>query len=504
MSTLIRSAVAALAAWLLMLPLCSARDLSERELAQLSVAEAAHLIRDGRISSVELTQALLKRIRANADLNAFISVNSQGALDAARRADRARQQCEPRELGPLHGVPLVIKDNIHVAGLPNTAGTPGLRGFVPEDNAPVTQALLDAGAIVLGKTNMHELAFGITSNNAAFGGVRTPYDKSKFAGGSSGGTGSAVAARLAPGGFGTDTGGSVRIPSALNGIAGLRPTVQRYPQVGITPISSTRDTAGPMARTVADLVLLDSVITRDWRRVRPLNAHTIRLGMAPEMFQNLDEETRMLTEQALDKLRRAGVTIVPVRMDALADLNGKVGFPIALFEANRDLTAYLINYDTGLTLEQLAAQIASPDVKGIFQGAVLTGAPGAIPAPVYNDAINVYRPQLKALYADTFRNYDLDAIIFPTTPLPASPIVGSDEFVDLNGVKVPTFTTYIRNTDPGSNAGIPGLSLPMALTKAGLPLGIEIDGPAGSDRKLLAIGLTLERILGRLAPPPGF
>ena len=212
----------------------------------------------------------------------------------------------------------------------------------------------------------------------------------------------------------------------------------------------------------------------------------------------------MLTERALDKLRRAGVAIVSVRMDALADLNGKVGFPVALFEANRDLTAYLINYDTGLTLEQLASLIASPDVKGIFQGAVLTGAPGAIPAPVYNDAINVYRPQLQALYADTFRNYDLDAIIFPTTPLPASPVVGSDEFVNLNGVKVPTFPTYIRNTDPGSNAGIPGLSLPMALTKAGLPLGIEIDGPAGSDRKLLAIGLTLERILGRLPPPPGF
>jgi mandelamide amidase len=503
MSTFVRTALA-IAAWLLAVPFSAAHDLSDRELAQLGVAEAAHLIRDGRISSVELTQALLKRIRAHPELNALITVDAKSVLEAARRADRPRHRCEPRELGPLHGVPLVLKDNIHVAGLPNTAGTPALRGFVPEDNAPVTQALLDAGAIVLGKTNMHELAFGITSNNAAFGGVRTPYDVSKFAGGSSGGTGSAVAARLAPGGLGTDTGGSVRIPSALNGIAGLRPTVQRYPQVGITPISSTRDTAGPMARTVADLVLLDSVITRDWRRVRPRNAHDIRLGMVPEMFQDIDAETRELTERALDKLRRAGVTIISVRMDGLATLNGAVGFPVALFEANRDLTAYLTNYDTGLTLEQLAAQIASPDVRNIFFGAVLTGAPGAIPAPVYNDAINVYRPQLQALYADTFRNNDLDGIIFPTTPLPASPIAGSDEFVVLNGVKVPTFPTYIRNTDPGGNAGVPGLSLPMALTKAGLPVGIEIDGPAGSDRKLLAIGLTLERILGRLPPPAGF
>ena len=430
-------------------------------------------------------------------------MDEDAALKAAQRADRERENCTPHELGALHGVPLVLKDNIHVAGLPNTAGTPGLRKFVPQENAPVAQALLDAGAIVLGKTNMHELAFGITSNNAAFGAVKTPYDRSKFAGGSSGGTGAAVAARLAPGGLGTDTGGSVRIPAALNGIAGLRPTVKRYSQVGVTPISATRDTPGPMARTVADLVLLDSVITRDWRRVRPESVNRIRLGVVPEMSDNLDAETRALTNLALEKLRRAGVTVLTVRMDGLADLNGRVGFPVALYEANRDLSAYLASYDPPLTLGQLAAQIASPDVKAIFEGAVLTGAPGAIPKSVYDDAIGVYRPQLQKLYADTFANYSLDAIIFPTTPLPASPAIGSDDVVDLNGTKVPTFFTYIRNTDPGSNAGVPGLSIPMALTKAGLPLGIEIDGPAGSDRRLLAIGLTLERILGRLPAPRG-
>jgi Asp-tRNA(Asn)/Glu-tRNA(Gln) amidotransferase A subunit family amidase len=505
MSMSTRLAATALAASsLLSLPVVSASELDDRDLTRLTVTQAARLIRDGEVSSTRLTRALLAKIRANRDLNAFITVDENAALAAARRADQERERCDPRELGPLHGVPLVIKDNIHVAGMPNTAGTPGLRNFVPEDNAPVVQALLDAGAVVLGKTNMHELAFGITSNNAAFGGVRTPYDKSKFAGGSSGGTGSAIGARLAPGGLGTDTGGSVRIPAALNGIAGLRPTINRYPQVGITPIASTRDTAGPMARTTADLVLLDSVITRDWRKVHPRAPRSIRLGMVPEMFENLDEETRILTERALDKLRRAGVAVVEVRMVGLADLNARIGFPVALFEANRDVTAYLINYHTGLTLEQLAAQIASPDVKGIYQGAVLTGSPGAIPESVYNDAINVFRPQLQQLYADTFKSYEIDALVFPTTPLPASPVVGSDEFVNLNGTQVPTLLTYIRQTDPGSNAGVPGLSLPMALTRSGLPLGLELDGPAGSDRKLLAIGLTLERILGHLPPPPGF
>jgi mandelamide amidase len=496
-----RFAATAVAASLLSVATVAARDLDDRDLTRLTVTQAARLIRDGEISSTRLTRALLNAIRANRDLNAFITVNETAALAAARRADQQRQRCDPRELGPLHGVPLAIKDNIHVAGLPNTAGTPGLRDFVPRDHAPVVQALLDAGAVVLGKTNMHELAFGITSNNAAFGAVRTPYDKARFAGGSSGGTGSAIAARLAPGGLGTDTGGSVRIPAALNGIAGLRPTVKRYPQIGITPLASTRDTAGPMARTVADLLLLDSVITRDWRPLPARAPHSIRLGMVPAMFEDLDAETRALTDQALDKLRRAGVTLVQVQMPGLAELNAKIGFPVALFEANRDMTAYLIDYRVGLALESLVAQIASPDVKAVYQGAVLPGAPGAIPAAVYRDAINVYRPQLQQLYADTFKNYAIDALVFPTTPLPASPVVGSDEFVHLNGAKVPTLLTYIRNTDPGSNAGVPGLSLPMALTRGGLPLGLELDGPADSDRELIAVALALEKILGRLAPP---
>lgn len=475
-----------------------------RDLTHLSVSEAARLIEKGEISSEELTRALLHKIAENRDLNAFITVDETKALEAAQRADRERRQHDSRELGSLHGVPLVVKDNIHVAGLRNTAGTPALSNFVPSDNAPVVQALLDAGAIVLGKTNMHELAFGITSNNAAFGAVKTPYDRSRFGGGSSGGTGSAIGARLALGGLGTDTGGSVRIPSALNGIAGLRPTINRYSQGGVTPISSTRDTPGPMARTVSDLILLDSVITRDWRKVHPVSPRRIRLGVVPEMFQHIDVETLALTQTALDKMRRAGVEIVEVQMPGLADLDAQSGFPIALFEANRDITAYLQRYGTGTTLTQLATQIASPDVKAVFDAFVVPGAPNAIPESVYHQALNVVRPQMQKLYADTFENNRLDAIVFPTTPLPAASAMGSDETVELNGMRVPTFMTYIRNTDANAVAGIPGISLPMALTQSGLPIGLEIDGPAGSDRHLLGVALALERILGELPPPPGF
>jgi len=179
--------------------------------------------------------------------------------------DRARARGET--LGSLAGLPFIVKDQIDVAGYATTAGTPALRHYMPSHNAVVVDTLVRSGAIVFAKANMHELAFGITSNNGAFGPVRNPYDQTRIPGGSSGGNGAAIAARLAPGGIGTDTGGSVRIPAALNGIVALRPTIHRYPQAGVTPISHTRDTVGPMARGVADLVLLDGVITGDSRHV---------------------------------------------------------------------------------------------------------------------------------------------------------------------------------------------------------------------------------------------
>lgn len=472
------------------------------DLTQLTVTQAAQLIKEGRITSEQLTRALLSKIAANERLNAFITVNEDGAIRAAQAADEARRR-DPAHFGPLHGVPLVVKDNIHVAGIRNSAGTPGLRNFVPSANAPVVQALLDAGAIVVGKTNMHELAFGITSNNGAFGPVRNPYDETRIPGGSSGGNGAAIAARLAPGGIGTDTGGSVRIPAALNGIVALRPTIHRYSQTAVTPISHTRDTVGPMARVVADLVLLDSVITGDWRHVETITPRRIRLGVVPEMFQDVDTESLQLVNRALDKLRAAGVAVVQVQASGFLDLDNQSGFPIALFEATQDISNYLGTYHTGLTLSQLAAQVASPDVKFVFDTFLVPGAPGAIPQAVYDNALNVVRPQLQQLYADTLRKNRLDAIVFPTTPLPAAPI-GADSTVILNGNAVPTFQTFIRNTDPGSIAGVPGISLPVALTSGGLPVGIEIDGPAESDRHLLGVALALEKILGTLPPPSGF
>ncbi|MDH6591501.1 Asp-tRNA(Asn)/Glu-tRNA(Gln) amidotransferase A subunit family amidase [Variovorax sp. TBS-050B] len=473
------------------------------DIATLTAKEAVRQLCAGTLGSEQLVAAYLAQARSNAKLNAFITLDEAGALEAARAADAWRRRggaCKP-----LAGLPVVIKDNIQVQGLPATAGTPALKGFVPAADAPVVARLRAVGAIVLGKTNMHELAFGVTGYNPAFQsgpevGVRNAYDPGRVAGGSSSGNGAALGARMAPAALGTDTGGSVRIPCAFNGCAALRPTVGRYPQQGIAPISHTRDTAGPMAQSVADLVLLDRVIAGG-APVRSANLKRVRLGVAPAFLANLDADTRAATDAALARLRAAGATLVDVEMPGLMELNGAIGFPVALYEAHDDVAAYLATYRTGIDIAQLTAGIASPDVKGTFEAFVLPrklpGPNGAVAdaRPAYEHAMRVARPALQKLYRDTFARHRLDALVFPTVPrvaLAATPASSSPE----------NFGALIQNTDPGSNAGIPGLQLPSGLgTSSGLPIGLELDGPAGSDRRLLALGLAVEAVLGRLAPP---
>jgi mandelamide amidase len=482
---------------------CSVAPKQPLDTSTLGVAEAARLVREKKVTSTELTQNALDRAQANAALNAFVTIDRTAALVAAKEADAELAAGKIR--GPLHGVPLVVKDNIHVKGLPNTAGTPALRGFIPKDNAPTVQRLVDAGAIILGKTNMHELAFGISGyNQATFAaqpiGVRNPYDRTRFAGGSSSGTAAAIAAGIVPGGLGSDTGGSSRIPSGVTGGAGFRPTIGRYDNAAVTPISSTRDTVGPMARTVSDVALLDSVITGG-KMPSAASLKGLKLGVyRAYFFNNLDADTLAVSNAVLEKLKKAGATIVEVDMPDLQKLNSNTSFPVALYEAYDDMVKYLARYPTGQSIESLASTIASEDVKGTYAGLVLPrklpGPDGLIDAaPIYQAAIQEARPALIKHYADTFQKYGIDALIFPTTPHVAV-VQGPD------ASSLQTFLLFIQNTDPGSNAGIPGLSIPAGLgptTK--LPVGIEIDGPSGSDERLLAIGMAIEKVLGPTPRP---
>lgn len=473
------------------------------DLDNLTATQAAADICAGKYSSEALVTATLARAKARPELNAFITLDETGSLEAARAADAASKLGQACKL--LGGVPLVIKDNIQVAGLPNTAGTAALKNFVPKQDAPVIRKLRAAGAIILGKTNMHELAFGISGYNVAYQsganpGVRNAWDATKIAGGSSSGNGAAIGARIVTAGLGTDTGGSVRIPCAFNGCAALRPTVGRYSQAGIAPISHTRDTAGPMAVSMADIALIDRVVAGG-ERIKPENLKKLRVGVVASMMANLDADTKAAMDEAIVKMKAAGVTVIDVEMAKLADANGAVGFPVALYEAYDDMVIYLKKNGTGISIADLAKGIASPDVKGTYDGLVV---PRKLPGPnqtlvdakpAYDAAMTTGRPALQQLYKDTFKRNKLDAIVFPTVPKVA---VESNP----DSSSLANFGLFIQNTDPAGNAGIPGLQIPLALgASSKLPIGLELDGPAGSDRKLIGMGLALEQLFGRLPAP---
>ena len=483
-----------------------AAPMPDSEQLQLTAVQAIDAIHDGRLGALAYVTSLLERAKALQGLNALIVLDADRALAAAAKVDAMRLRGV--KLPALAGLPIVVKDNINTAELPTTAGTAALRHVHPKHNSPSLQKLLDAGAVLLGKANLHELAFGITSTNLTSfaGAVKNPYDTTRIAGGSSGGTAAAIAARIAPAGLGTDTGGSTRIPAALCGIAGFRPSVgnglaqRRYVDTNaVVPISHTRDTIGPMARSVADVALLDAVITGAPLAV-PVPLPGLRIGVPPSFWAGLDAQLAEVVTAAKARLADAGVVFVDVDTAGLQALNNDISLQLALHEPITDIPAYLAATGVaGITLADIAAQIASPDVKGAFD-AILADAFGG----AYGAALHVHRPKLQALYADYFAANRLDAMLFPTAIAPAIPIdlaAGSGQVSIDGGPLVDTFGAFIRNTDPGSNAGIPGLSLPAGLTADGLPVGLELDGPLGSDTRLLGIGQSFETLLGPLAAP---
>ncbi|QPG93504.1 hypothetical protein C2857_000218 [Epichloe festucae Fl1] len=466
-------------------------------------------IRNKSVTAREYISDVLDRARQGKPLNAFIRLLPDQALSAADEIDRA--VARGRQLPPLAGLAIVAKDNINQAGIPTTAGTAALLGNRPPATAPSLRKLIAAGAIVVGRANMHELALGFTSTNLQpfAGPVHNPYAEGMIPGGSSGGTAAAIASRVVTCGLGTDTGGSSRVPAALTGIAGFRPSVgeggaqRRYHDDGaVVPISHTRDTVGPMGRTVADIALLDSVISGR-PRARPAELRGLRLGVPPVLWSGLDRELESIALRAGRRLQAAGVVLVRDDMPDLLRLDATIGSPIALHEPLADMPAYLRASGArvrGVDIGTIAHGIASPDVRAIW-ATVLKDAFG----PQYEQVMTVRRPALQRLYADYFSRKRVDAILFPTTILPATPIdyVNGSGNVSVNGgPPVAAFGAYTRNAGPGSDAGIPGLSIPAGLTAGGLPIGIEIDGPRGSDERLLALGLAIEAVLGRLPPPP--
>jgi indoleacetamide hydrolase len=394
-----------------------------------------------------------------------------------------------------------VKDSVNTRNYPTTAGTPGLRNFRPRHDAPVVAAMKAAGAIVLGKTNLHELSYGWTSNNLAFGAVHNPYDPTRIPGGSSGGTAAVIAARLAPLGIAEDTEGSIRVPAAFCGIKGLRPTTGRYSTQGCVPISPLFDQVGPHARSVADLALFDAVITNDTRPlVGAASLAGVRLGIVRDYwFADLDPEVERIADLALGRLQDAGAELVESKLPGLAQLIELTTYQVQNHDVRIALARYLKEYGTGLTLGELIEQ-ASPDIQAIFRSDVLPGGANFVSEAAYTAARDQHLPALRQLYREYFTRTRVAAMVFPATRV-APPPIGEETTLQIRGRAVPFDEAVARNIAPGSTAGLPGLVLPAGLTSGGLPVALEFDGPADSDRALLALGATLESALGPIPAP---
>jgi len=463
----------------------------------MSAKDAVAAMQNGSLTAERYAMALLDQCKRGTALNAFITLDREGVLAAARKADQQRKSgAKP---GPLHGLPIPIKDSVNTKDLRTTAGTPALREFHPKQDAPIVRVLRDAGAIILGKTNLHELSMGWTSNNQAFGAVHNPYDQARIPGGSSGGTAAAVAARMSPLGVAEDTVGSIRIPAALCGIAGFRPTTSRYPSAGVVPISALFDQVGPHARAVGDLALFDAVATGNFAPIRPTALKGVKLGLARGYwFSGLDAEVERITNAALRKLQDHGVELVEAKVADLANLIQQTTLPAIAYDFLRALPKYLQDSRTGLTFDQVVAQVASRDVKALIT-LFEKGGSLFVPEEVYQAVRDTHLPKLRENFRDYFARTGVAAIVFPATMAPAT-VIGQDE-VTIGDKKLPLSEALSRNIAPGSTAGLPGLVLPAGLTQSGLPVSLEFDGPSGTDRELLALGLSVEGVLGHLPPP---
>lgn len=479
----------------------AAQDEPRSQLAALTAVEAVARMSRGELSCERYATALLERCRAAHALNAFITLQPDRVLESARERDRERKSGQTP--GPLFGLPIPVKDSVNTRDYPTTGGTPALKHFRPKEDAPLVASLRAAGAIVLGKTNLHELSFGWTSNNLAFGAVHNPYDPSRIPGGSSGGTAAAIAARLAPLGIAEDTEGSIRVPAAFCGIVGFRPTTGRYSTRACVPISSLFDQAGPHARSMADIELFDSVLVPNARPIEAKPLRGVRLGIVRDYwYTGLDPEVERITDAALARLKDAGVVLVETPFLGLERLVDLTTDQVQNHDVRFALARYLEEYGAGVTLEELIAQ-ASSDIQAIFKSDVMPGGPNVVSEQAYAAARDRHLPELRQLYRTYFEKTGVAALVFPATRV-AAPRIGEETTLDIRGQPVPFEQAVARNIAPGSTAGIPGLVLPAGLTDAGLPVALEFDGPARGDRALIELGASLEHVLGSIRPPhPG-
>lgn len=504
-----RSTAIGLALVWAVLPCCRSGDAQLADampfhLEEASILQLQSAMEAGTVSSRDLVEMYLARIAAYDDqgpaINAMIHVNPRAA-EQALALDRERAMSGPR--GPLHGIPMVVKDNYDTADMPTTGGSRSLEGMMAPDDAFQVRKLREAGAVILGKTNLHEFAYGITTISSMGGQTLNPYDTTRNPGGSSGGTGAAVAANFAAAGMGSDTCGSIRIPSSHNSLVGLRATRGLSSRDGIIPLSTTQDVAGPLARSVEDLaIVLDATVGYDPSDpitalgvehvpasytgfLRSDSLRGARIGVLEELFgsESESDEVNEIVRAAAADMALAGAEVVQLSMPDLRDLLR--GGSVINMEFKFDLDRYLQS-NPGAPFQSLEAIVES----GLFADAV--GGTLRRSAGVETQETEAYkerllrRDEIRLAVLAAMADLDLDAVLYPTITREAATVGERQQG---------------SNCSLSATSGLPAISVPAGFTEGGLPVGVELLGRPFSEGVLVGLAYSYEQATHHRRPP---
>jgi len=455
----------------------------------LTVSSLAPEIAKGEIRPTDLVDGLLNRIkRLDPKLNAFITVTDGAARQRAR--DLEAMLRTGRLLGPLHGIPIAVKDIIDVAGARCTMGSKIFADHIPREDATVVARLREAGAIIIGKTNLHEFASGTTNVNPHYGPCRNPWDLERISGGSSGGSAVAVACGMGVASLGTDTSGSIRIPAALCGTVGLKPTFGRVSKQGVFPLSPSLDHVGPIARTSMDCAhLLQRMAGHDPiddysadeavpNFVERMDEAKMRLGVPRDYFLDLlDEDVEKVFWRFVKKMESIGFAVREVRLESA--------------ELIRDAWAPIRRAEASAVHEELVKRHSSQygtDVLRMLQDGTRYTAVQYIKAQDYR---RIVLADLQRILKDD------DALLCPATPIPA-PKIGSEE-VEIRGEVLDVYSTLVRLTIPFNVTGLPAVTVPAGFSREGLPIGVQIAGRPFEEGRILGVAHLYEQAEGTLA-----
>jgi aspartyl-tRNA(Asn)/glutamyl-tRNA(Gln) amidotransferase subunit A len=455
--------------------------MTETDVLNLTISEAASQIERRTLSPVELTEAVLRRIAAvDKLLNAYITVCAEQAREVAQATEKMIGAAY--HLGPLHGIPIAIKDNIYTRGVRTTAGSKILADFVPAQDATVTARLKRAGAVIIGKTNLHEFAWGGTTDNPHYGTCRNPWNPDRFPAGSSGGSGAAVAARTCLGALGTDTGGSIRLPSSVNGIVGIRPTIGRVSNHNVVPLAWTMDTVSPMTRTVEDCMLMFAVIAGH----DPLDDHSAQVPV-PDYRGELTRgvgglRVGLIRDYSLAHVQPAVGDTIRAALTTLESLGTHVE-EIAMPSIHGNISAQLtIESCEPSTYHQewLRTRPADygEDVRTLLELGEMYLATHYLQA-------QRYRSVLRKDFLEGFKQ--VDVFVTPTLPFTATPC-GATEVVIENGEREDMLSAIMQFTGVPSLAGLPALSIPVGFDVDGLPVGMQVIGRPFDEGTLFRVG----------------